>query len=82
MTDAEAMAKLQAVISKASPKPVDWKSVNPETTISSIGFDSLSMLDLIYDIQQGFGVEFDAEQMAGVRTVGDLVRFLASKRSS
>jgi acyl carrier protein len=82
MTDAEVMARLQAVITKASPKPVDWKSVRPETTIASIGFDSLSMLDLIYDIQQGFGVEFDAEQMAGVRTVGDLVRFLASKQSS
>jgi acyl carrier protein len=40
------------------------------------------MLDLIYDIQQGFGLEFDAEQMAGVRTVGDLVRFLASKQST
>ena len=82
MTDTEVMAKLQAVISKASPKPVDWKNVTPETTIASIGFDSLSMLDLIYDIQQGFGVEFDAEQMAGVRTVGDLVRFLASRQSS
>ncbi len=82
MTDAEVMVRLQAVIKKASPKPIEWKSVTPETTIASIGFDSLSMLDLIYDIQQGFGVEFDAEQMAGVRTVGDLVRFLASKQSS
>lgn len=82
MTDAEVMSKLQAVIAKASPKPVDWKSVTSETTIASIGFDSLSMLDLIYDIQQGFEVEFDAEQMAGVRTVGDLVRFLASKKPS
>lgn len=82
MTDSEVMAKLQAVITKASPKPVDWAKVTAETTIASIGFDSLSMLDLIYDIQQGFGVEFDAEQMAGVRTVGDLVRFLASKQSA
>ncbi len=82
MTDAEVMTKLQAVITKASPKPVEWKSVTPGTTIASIGFDSLSILDLIYDVQQAFGVEFDAEQMAGVRTVGDLTRFLASKQSS
>jgi acyl carrier protein len=80
MTDSEVMAKLQAVITKASPKPVDWESVTQETTIASIGFDSLSILDLIYDIQQSFGLEFDAEEMAGVKTVGDLVRFLQSKQ--
>lgn len=81
MTDSEVMAKLEAVIAKASPKPVDWKSVTAETTIASIGFDSLSILDLIYDIQQAFGLQFDAEEMAGVRTVGDLVRFLKSKQA-
>lgn len=82
MTESEVMGMLREVITKSSPQPVDWQTVTAETTIASIGFDSLSMLDLIYDIQQSFGVEFDAEEMAGVRSVGDLVRFLQAKKTS
>jgi acyl carrier protein len=76
------MERLREVVTKSSPKPVEWSGVSPDTTIASLGFDSLSVLDLIYDIQQSFGVEFDAEEMAGVRTVGDLVRFLKAKQSA
>jgi acyl carrier protein len=82
MTDAEVLAKLRDIMQKSSPVSVDWQAVTPETTIASIGFDSLSVLDLVYDIQQTFGLEFDAEEMAGVKTVGDLVRFLRARQTA
>jgi len=82
MTDAEVLAKLRDIMQKSSPVSVDWQAVTPETTIASIGFDSLSVLDLVCDIQQTFGLEFDAEEMAGVKTVGDLVRFLRARQTA
>lgn len=58
---------------------VDWDSVGAAATIASLGFDSLSILDLIYDLQQHFKVEFDAEEMSRVDTVGKLAAFLEGK---
>lgn len=63
----------------SSQSDVAWDQVGPESTIDSLGFDSLSILDLTYDIQQEFGVEFDAEEMVKVATVRDMIDFLKSK---
>ena len=71
--------RLRKIMEKTSKAAVDWKTVNGNTAIASLGFDSLSILDLIYDIQQEFGLEFEAEQMVGVKTVSQLAEFLKSK---
>ena len=82
MTRQEIVEKLRVLMQKSSPKQVDWNSMTEQTDIVALGFDSLSVLDLIYDIQRGFELEFDAEQIMGVKTVGDLVTFLESKVKS
>jgi acyl carrier protein len=66
----------------ASPVQVDWNSVTGQSEIASLGFDSLSILDLIYDVQQAFALEFDAEEMTGIVTISDLVGFLEKKLSA
>jgi len=82
MTRQELVEKLRMLMQKSSPKKIDWKSMTEQTDIVSLGFDSLSVLDLIYDIQRGFELEFDAEQITEVKTVGDLVTFLDGKLKS
>ena len=79
MTRDDIVEKLRQVMKKAGEKTVDWNSVTEESPIASLGFDSLSILDLLYDIQQTFGVEFDAEELTGVTKVADLVAFLETK---
>jgi len=79
MTDKEILIKLRHVMKQTSPEKVDWNSVNMDATIESLGFDSLTILDLVYDIQQEFGIEFEAEGLAGVKTIGELINFLKSK---
>jgi acyl carrier protein len=79
MTDNEMLLKLRHVMKQSSPEKVDWDSVDMASTIESLGFDSLTILDLVYDIQQEFGIEFEAEGLATVKTVGDLINFLKSK---
>lgn len=82
MTRQEIVEKLRALMKKSSTKQVDWNSMTEQTDIAALGFDSLSILDLIYDIQSGFKLEFDAEEVTGVKTVGDMVTFLESKTRS
>ena len=76
MTRDEIVGKLRDAMRESSTAEVDWDAVTESTDIGSLGFDSLSILDLIYEIQQKFGVHFEAEKLAGIRTVGHLVDFL------
>lgn len=81
MTRADIVVKLQESLKKSSVRQVNWDTVTEETEIETLGFDSLSILDLIYDLQQDFGLEFEPEELVGVRTVGSLVDFLVRKTS-
>ncbi len=81
MTRQETLLKLRHSMKKSSQDKVelDWDTIGEDSTIESLGFDSLTILDLIYDIQQDFGVQFEAQEMIGVKTVGELVTFLQKK---
>jgi acyl carrier protein len=79
MEQQEIIAKLRHIMKQSSQVKVDWESVTADTVIGSLGFDSLSILDLVYDIQQAFGISFEAELLAGVKTVGQLADFLKTK---
>ena len=79
MTRKEIGDKLRGIMQASSQEEVDWSAVTEQSQIADLGFDSLSILDLVYDIQQGFGVEFEAEQLTAVRTVADLVTFLEQR---
>lgn len=70
--------KLKDMMKASSQTDADWDAVTSESTIESLGFDSLSILDLIYDIQQTFSIEFEAEDMVNVKTIGQLADFLAT----
>ena len=79
MTDQEMLEKLRDAMRSSSQEDVDWNAVGENSSIESLGFDSLSILDLIYDIQQEFDLEFDAEELVTVGTVGELIGFLKQK---
>ena len=82
MTRIEIIEKLKEAMRGSIEAQIDWDSVSDETTIGALGFDSLSILDLIYDIQQIFEIDFEAEDMVGVNTVGALIEFLQDKLQS
>lgn len=79
MGQSEIVERLRHVMKQSSKEKVDWDSVTLDSTIASLGFDSLAVLDLVYDVQQHFGVEFEAEELAGIKTVGQLGSFIDSK---
>ena len=79
MTDDQIIITLRGMMAESSQDPVDWAKVNRDSVLDSLGFDSLSILDLIYDVQQKFELEFDAEDMAFVKTLGELVDFIQAR---
>jgi acyl carrier protein len=82
MNRSEIDRKLRDAMKRASSQAVDWETVTESATIESLGFDSLSILDLIYDIQQEFGLDFDPVELSGVKTVAGLIDFLASRAAA
>ena len=81
MTRSEILDKLRALMKTSSREKVDWNTIGEDAQINALGFDSLVILDLMYDIQQTFGLAFDAEELVNIKTVGDLVGFLEKKLS-
>lgn len=79
MTRDEIAATLRETMQDSTQEEVDWGTVTGATEIADLGFDSLSILDLVYDVQQAFSVDFEAEELTGVKTVDDLIGFLESK---
>jgi acyl carrier protein len=73
--------RLEGVMEQSSAEEVDWSTVTDQTTIESFGFDSLSVLDLLFDLEQEFSIPIQAEDMLNVKSVGDLVDFLGERAS-
>jgi acyl carrier protein len=73
--------RLEGVMDQSSAEEVEWSTVTDETTIESFGFDSLSVLDLLFDLEQEFSIAIEAEDMLEIKRVGDLVDFLCERSS-
>lgn len=79
MNHNEIIEKLRETMKASTQEPIDWNNVTEASRIEALGFDSLSILDLIYDIQQSFEVSFEAQDMINITTVGELADFLEQK---
>ncbi len=54
---------------------VDVKSADAATELSSLGVDSLSMLEMVFEIEEKFGVKVD-EDTPPPRNCGELVALI------
>ena len=62
---------------------VSADEVKPEASfVEDLGADSLDLTELIMAMEEEFDIgEIDEEDLAGLKTVGDCVRYLNSKLS-
>ena len=79
MSDDPIITKLREVLKDASTEERDWEAVDADTTIESLGFDSLSILDLLYDVEEQLGVHLEASDVVDARTVGDIAHLLRER---
>lgn len=52
--------------------PPDTK-IDEATVLDDLGISSLELADMVFSLEEEYGVEFDAAKAADVKTLGDLV---------
>ena len=70
--------KLAALLSEQFGVVVD--SITMDTSFEDLGADSLDIVEMTMAVEEEFGLEdMDEEDLSGISTVADLVRYLKSK---
>ena len=72
----ETLVRLRDVLRDSAVEEHDWDAVVRETPIESLGFDSLTILDVLYDVEEEFGIALDPKQVVKTRTVGEIIALL------
>lgn len=55
---------------------VEEEELNPETSISDLGADSLDLVELIMEIEDHYNMQFENKTIAELKTVGDIVEYI------
>ncbi len=79
MTREKILSSLGEIVEESSAERVDWSSVTEATKLETLGFDSLSVLDLIFDVEQTTGVEMVVKDVISMQAVGELVTYIADR---
>jgi len=70
--------KLAALLSEQFGVDVD--SITMDTSFEDLGADSLDIVEMTMAVEEEFGLEdMDEEDLSGISTVADLVRYLKAK---
>jgi len=76
VTDQEILAGLAEIIEEIAGTPAD--EVTPSANfVDDLDIDSLSMVEIAVAAQDKFGVEIPDEQLKDLKTVQDVVNFVA-----
>ena len=54
-------------------KTIDPATIRPETTLASLGIDSLEGLEVIFALEDRFNIRISDEDAAGMKTVGEVI---------
>ena len=71
------LARLQALLAQDLGKELE--SIEPSATLESLEVDSLRMIELVFSIEEAFGITVTAEPAeirARVQTLGDLAAYV------
>ena len=67
--------KVQGIL--ADQLDLDADDVTMESSLTEdLGADSLDFVDIVMSLEDEFDAEFPEEDMEGVKTVGDVVRYI------
>ena len=62
---------------------IDPEDVNEDSDFrDDLGVDSLDLFELVMNLENEYGIEFPAEELETLRTVGDVIEFLEKNNVS
>lgn len=56
------------------------KEVTLETTFKDLGLDSLDLVDLVFEMEEEIGIQFEDEELMQIKTVKDLLTLIDAKK--
>jgi len=59
----------------------DHANLSDDTTLDSLGLDSLDVVDLAIALEDEFSVDIPDDQIGNLKTVGDAVRFIEGAKA-
>lgn len=54
-------------------KTLPDETIDPDRPLTELGYDSLDALNILFDIEQTFGIEIDDDQARDIRTLSLMV---------
>lgn len=79
MSRDEIVRGLTDLLTRQEQVKIDVSAISEDTRIDGVGFDSISILDFIYDVEDRFRVRTEIADLVGMERVGDLIDYLEAR---
>ncbi len=73
------MNYLEQIKEVLGPKLKDHE-LTENSNFKELGIDSLDLVDLVFQMEEALGVQFEDEELLSIQTVGDLIKLVESKK--
>ena len=70
---------IQEQVLEGLKKVVKGKEVTLDSNLKELGLDSLDVVDMLMDLEEKFGIEFENEEMMAFAVVNDIVSAIENK---
>lgn len=81
MDTAEIEAKvIQFIATKV--ENLDASTITRSSKFEELGLDSMDTIQLLFDAEDAFGINFNSEEAKGFSTVGDIVSYIETHQPS
>lgn len=71
--------KITAIVKNQLGKKVDFE-ITPETRFDAIDLDSIDVVEIIFGIEDEFGIQFDDAVAQGFEKIGDILKYIEDHR--
>lgn len=78
-TRPEIVARLKDLLRQQKQVKIEVDAISEETRLTQVGFDSISILDFIYDVESHFNVRTEIADLVRMERVRDLIDHLERK---
>lgn len=67
-------------LSKKLESKFNITSLDMDSKFTELGIDSLDLVDLVFDMEEELGIEFEDDELMTIKTVRDLIQLVESKK--
>ena len=70
---------IKKTVSDIISKRVDVSNLKEEDSLSSLGLDSLDLVEVMLEIEETLNITFDSDEIGEVSTLGDVLKLIETK---